>query len=275
MPDRTPACITLLTDYGLAAPFVGVLHAVAFQIAPGARVIDLDHSVPAHNVRVGAQRLALLVPYLPAGVHVAVVDPGVGTERRAIAARAGDQFFVAPDNGLVSWALEAAGGADEAAILENPRYRLASTARTFDGRDIFVPAAAHLARGVPLRALGPALDPNVLVSLARPRVERRADGSLLAEVVQVDGFGNVQLAAAAGDLGALGLALGEVVVLETPAGVTARARCTETFGAGAPGELVLLLDSDGRLALAANQARAQELLALTPGDLLLLRGGDG
>jgi S-adenosyl-L-methionine hydrolase (adenosine-forming) len=186
----------LLTDFGLRDTYVGVMHAVILGICPTARVIDLTHAVAPQDVLAGALALEDAAPYLPPGsAVVAVVDPGVGSDRAGLAARANGRFWIGPDNGLLSWQL----GADaEVVRLENPAYRLAEVSRTFHGRDVFAPAAAHLLRGVPLVDLGPRV--NAWVELARPALVRRADGSLEAHVVAIDRFGNLVLDARAADL---------------------------------------------------------------------------
>jgi S-adenosylmethionine hydrolase len=144
-----------MTDYGCGAGFVGTLHAVAFRIAPDVRVIDLDHSVPPQDIRLGALRLERFMAYAPPGVHVGVVDPGVGGVRRAVAITAGPHAFVGPDNGLLTWAMEATSAGDtRAVVLDRPGFWLEHPSRTFDGRDIFVPVAAHLSHGVPLDDVG-------------------------------------------------------------------------------------------------------------------------
>ena len=149
-------CLTFLTDYGLDDAFVAVCHGVAAQIAPDARVIDISHLVPPGDIRRGAAVLAQAVPYLPAAVHVAVIDPGVGTQRRAIAVEAGGSVFVGTDNGLLTWAIAAAGGARRAVELSNRGLWRDPVSATFHGRDIFMPAAAWLATGVPLDRARPA-----------------------------------------------------------------------------------------------------------------------
>jgi S-adenosyl-L-methionine hydrolase (adenosine-forming) len=261
-----PACLTLLTDYGLEAGFVGALHAVALNIAPGACVIDLDHSVPAGNVRLGAIRLERFARFLPVGAHVGVVDPGVGGARRPIAIAAGDHYLVGPDNGLLIWAAERLGGVDRAVSLDNPKYQLQERSRTFDGRDVFVPVAAHLVSGVRLGKVGSLIAADHLVRLERPAALAEPDGSLLVEILQVDGFGNVQFAADAEDVGKLGLRKGDRVVIAHPRGVAGvSARYGATFGDVLPGETVVLLDSDGQLALSVNGGRAVAVFDAQPG----------
>ena len=177
---------------------------MAARIAPDARIIDVTHLVPPGDIRRGAAVLAQTVPYLPPAVHVAVVDPGVGTARRGVAVAAGDSVFVGPDNGLLSWAVAAAGGATAAVSLTNRSLWLTGTAATFHGRDIFMPAAAHLAAGTDLAAAGTEIDVAGLVTLPAPqRVVR--DGTAAGEVLTVDRFGNVQLSITASDAADIGL----------------------------------------------------------------------
>jgi S-adenosyl-L-methionine hydrolase (adenosine-forming) len=254
------ACLTLTTDYGHAGGFVGALHAVAFGFAPWLSVIDLDHSLPPQDVRLGALRLERFMAVAPAGVHVGVVDPGVGTERRGVALVAGEHAFVGPDNGLLVWAAEAAaaGGAIGAVVLDRPEHWLEHRSTTFDGRDVFVPVAAHLASGVSLDDLGSTIDPATLVRLPRPVALLERPGVAELEVLQVDGFGNVQLS---GDDRAaldLGLRPGDAVLV-TAGGTEIRAAYGSTFSDVAVGEPLVLLDSDGCLALSVNHGRADIL----------------
>lgn len=269
--------ITLLTDYGRKGGFVGALHAVAYSIAPEAVVIDLDHEIPPQDVRLGALRLERMMRYTPAGVHVAVVDPGVGSARRGLAIETGGRVFVGPDNGLLVAAVRACGPLQRVTVLEEPSYWRSPRSPTFDGRDVFVPVAAHVAAGVILAKLGPEVDPDSLVSLPPPVADRQPDGSLRLEVLQVDGFGNVQLAGGAETLGARGGWRGSAVVLarcaagELPAGPEVVAVCGTTFGDVGAGEAVLLIDGDNCLALSVNRGRADTLLGAGPGDLVALR----
>ncbi|HUZ20714.1 MAG TPA: SAM-dependent chlorinase/fluorinase [Acidimicrobiales bacterium] len=265
-----PECLTLLTDYGLDAGFVGILHAVALRIAPALPVIDLDHSVPRHDVRLGALRLERSMRYVPVGVHVAVVDPGVGGDRRAVAVEAGGRLFVGPDNGLLTWAVEACGGAERCVALGVERYWLPARTGTFDGRDVFVPVAAHLGLGTDLAELGDALDPATLVGLTRPLERPLGDGSVELEVLQVDGFGNVQLSGDATTVARLGLRRGDPVELLAGAR-SVGASFGATFGDVGAGEAVLLLDSDTALALSVNRGRADLVLGSGPGATVVLR----
>jgi S-adenosyl-L-methionine hydrolase (adenosine-forming) len=256
--------ITFTSDYGLEDHFVGVCHGVMARVAPRARVLDVCHAVGAQDVRQGAVMLAQAVPYLPRAVHLAVVDPGVGTGRGMVAVEAGGAVLVGPDNGLLVWAAEALGGVERVHALENPAFRLAPVSRTFHGRDVFAPAAAHLAAGVDPGELGPELDPDGLVRLERP-VARVDGGRALASVVAVDHFGNLALDLRHQDLEATGVAVGDTVAVRA-GGRAHRATVAETFASVAAGELLLHEDSFGWLALAVNQGRAADRLGAGPGD---------
>src|SRR5215213_1428861 len=194
--------ITFLSDYGLRDEFVGVVHAVIARECPGARVIDLSHGVPRQSVLAGALMLARALPYTPPGVHLAVVDPEVGARRRAIAVRTAheERLLVGPDNGLLIPAADRFGGVVEAVEISLSPWRLEPVSATFHGRDLFAPVAARLAGGEALAEAGTPLDPGELVALELPR-PRQEDGALVAHVMVVDGFGNVQLDAAPDDLG--------------------------------------------------------------------------
>ncbi|HEV3495816.1 MAG TPA: SAM-dependent chlorinase/fluorinase, partial [Actinomycetes bacterium] len=236
--------------------------------------LDVSHAVGAQDVRQGALLLAQAVRFLPRAVHLAVVDPGVGTGRGMVAVEAGGQVLVGPDNGLLVWAAEALGGIGRAVALENPAYRLAPVSRTFHGRDVFAPAAAHVAAGVDLDELGPEVDPGRLVRLERaaPRVD---EGKAQASVVAVDHFGNLALGLGREDLARAGVAVGDPVEVRA-GGRTHRAVVGETFASVAAGELVVHEDSFGSLAVAVNQGRAADRLGAGAGDpveILRVAGG--
>jgi|FLYN01.1.fsa_nt_gi S-adenosylmethionine hydrolase len=261
--------IVFLTDYGLQDEFVGTCHAVMARIAPEARVIDLTHGIGRGDVLRGALVLARSVPYLPPdAVVVAVVDPGVGSARRAVAVEAGGLVLVGPDNGLLSLAWEAAGGAARAVEISREEILLRPLSRTFHGRDVFAPAAAHLAAGRPLGDLGPLLDPRRLVRLKAPSA-RVEPGRVTCTVTGVDRFGNVQLSATLRDLGAAGLgerlAFGSHVL-----------PLVGTFSEAPPGGLAALEDSQGSVALIVDGGSAAEVTGLRPGDPVeLTRAQDG
>ncbi len=268
-----PRVVSLLTDYGLADGFAGALHSVLRARLPDVPIVDLTHDVRAQDVRAGSQALKRAAPYLADGVVVAIVDPGVGTPRRALAVEAAgaDLTFVGPDNGLLMPALEMLGGPARAVELENPAYQLASPGPTFAGRDIFAPAAAHLAGDGDIGALGRDVDLGTLACLPPPLCRER-NGGLEVEVTWVDRYGNVQLAAGAASLTALAGQAGHVTV--TPmgtAGVTWPARAVRTYADLAPGELGALVDSYGYLALCFDGASAAERLGTAEQDVLVLR----
>jgi S-adenosylmethionine hydrolase len=256
-------CLTFLTDYGLEDGFVAACHGVSSQIAPNARIIDITHLVPPGDIRRGAAVLAQTVPYFPPAVHVAVVDPGVGTPRRAIAVAAGGSIFVGPDNGLLSWAVSAAGGAVTAVSLTNTALWLDAVTPTFHGRDIFMPVAAHLAAGTPLAAAGVEVDPASLVALPPP-VSRVRDGGVDTEVVTVDRFGNAQLSLTGQDAAGAGVLPGVAIELEY-GGHRVTVPFRTTFGDVAPGELVGYIDSAGFVSIAVNGGAAAPRLELRSG----------
>ena len=265
------APIVFLSDFGLQDEFVGTCHAVVARRAPGARVIDLTHGIPPGDVLRGALILAGALAYLPDdAVLLAVVDPGVGGSRRPVAVRSGTgRFLVGPDNGVLSLAWPHLGDAVEAAAITSPEVVLRPTSSTFHGRDVFAPAAAHLADGGDLRSVGETLDPDTLVRIEAPR-PTVAPGSLTAVVLAVDRFGNVQLGAEAADLDAAGL--GRASALAVRAGTTtSKARRASTDGDAGEGELLLLIDSSGRLALACNRGDAAGELRAAPGDTIEVR----
>jgi S-adenosylmethionine hydrolase len=255
--------ITFLTDYGLDDGFVAACHGVAARLAPHASVIDVTHLVPAGDVRRGAAVLAQTVPYLPPAVHVAVVDPGVGTARRGVAVAAGESVFVGPDNGLLSWAVTAAGGAARAMVLTNADLWLDKVSATFHGRDVFMPVAAHLAAGTDLAAAGPQIDTGELVTLPPP-TRRLRDASAEGEVLTVDTFGNVQLTITAADAEQIGVKPGGTVLV-----TAGRRQLTlpyrEMFGAVAHGDLVVYADGAGMVSIAVNGGDAAQRLGLPPG----------
>jgi S-adenosylmethionine hydrolase len=251
--------ISFTTDYGLDDGFVAACAGVIARIAPDVRLIHVTHLVPPQDVRRAATVLAQTAPYLPPAVHLAVVDPGVGTERAAVAIEAAGGLLVGPDNGLLIPAAEALGGIRSAHRLTEPAYRLPAVSATFHGRDLFAPAAAHLAVGVPPATLGPALDPAGLVRLPAPTIVSQ-QGKLTTEVLSVDRFGNLQLAATPDALPAGRVAIGDQ-----------EAVVGRTFADVPSGALVVLTDSAGHLAIAVNGGSAAARLGRSAGDLVELR----
>jgi S-adenosyl-L-methionine hydrolase (adenosine-forming) len=257
--------VLFLSDFGLDDEYVGVCHAVIARLAPGVPVVDLSHGVPPQDVMAGAVALASAVPYSPPEtVYLAVVDPGVGTERRGVAVEAGQAVLVTPDNGLIGLALVALGGALRAVVLDPARVSPWPVSATFHGRDVFSPAAAMVASGAALEDLGQPLDIDELSELmvGEPLVEA---GRISTTVIGVDRFGNLRLGAGSRDLRAAGLE-GEAVLELERAGEPVRLRRVRTFGDLDRGEAGLLVDSAGWVAVVCNMAPASERVGLRRGD---------
>jgi len=250
--------VTLTTDFGLSDGFVASCHGVIARLAPTVRVIDVTHQIRAHDIAHGAAVLAQTVPYLPTAVHVAVVDPGVGTDRRGIVVQAEQGILIGPDNGLLCWAADALGGVVSAVELSNQDWFLPGTSDTFHGRDIFAPVAARLAAGAGLTRAGRLIDLASLVRLPDPVVVV-GDGWLEAEVLTVDRFGNVQLAAT----GSLLDGMGDTLRVNQMRAVRAT-----TFGAVSSATMIVYVDSTGKVAVAVNRGRAAVVLSVSPGDVL-------
>ncbi len=256
--------ISLLSDFGARDPSAAILHGVILSIAPDARILDISHEVRKFAIRDGALLLWCALPYLPVGFHVAVVDPGVGTERRPIALSvARGDVLIGPDNGLLMPGADRLGGIVEARVLESAAHRLPMVSTSFHGRDIFAPAAAHLATGTLFEELGPTIDARELTASPIPDAVVEP-GCLRSSIIYVDTFGNCKLAGIRGDLDA---ALGPVASGD-PLAVSFGAEDAEaigwrgTFGDAGPGELLLYEDSYGRICLARNQGDAASSLGL-------------
>jgi S-adenosyl-L-methionine hydrolase (adenosine-forming) len=254
--EGLPRYVSFLSDYGTADEFAGVCRAVMLGFAPGLTIVDITHDIPAHDIRAGGLALVRAVQYLPDGIVLAVVDPGVGTDRRMIAVEVEDGVFLGPDNGLLAPAVAMVGGAHE-------ELQLASPGPTFAGRDILAPAAGHLASGIPLDALGEEIDP---VGLAPGLVglPTEEDGALVGEIWWIDRFGNCQLNIDPEELQAHGGAVGGS--LELRFGDQARmARWVHTYGDAKPSELVVLVDSYGLVSIALDRRSAAAELGLRAG----------
>jgi S-adenosylmethionine hydrolase len=265
------AVLTFLSDYGLDDDFVGVCHGVIAGLAPDVRVIDVTHGIARHDVRSGALVLRRALPFMPAGVHLAVVDPEVGAPRRAVALRCASEqrLLVGPDNGLLMPAAERFGGVAEAVDIGRSALRLEPLSASFHGRDVFAPVAAALAAGAALAQVGSALDPAGLVALELPRARSTGDG-LLAHALQVDRYGNVSLDAEHAQLAGSGLCLGRRVTVNGRPALYAR-----TFADVPAGGLLLYEDGYRTLALAINRGSALEELGLALDDEVLIAPGDG
>jgi S-adenosylmethionine hydrolase len=253
--------ITFLSDYGTGDEFVGVVKSVIRSIAPHVTVVDLTHEIPAYDVRAGSLTLGRAAQYLCPGVVLAVVDPGVGTERRAIAVEVGggQSYLVGPDNGLLASAVAMSGGATAAVELTSHDHQLAAPGPTFAGRDVFAPAAAHLCVGVPLRDLGPPVDPLSLLPGLLP-LSREEDGTIVAEVLWVDRFGNCQLNVDPDDVEAFG----NRVQVRWADDVRTAER-SPTYQGIAPGQVGLVVDSYGMLAVCLGKRSAAAELAMPVG----------
>lgn len=249
-----PDHVSFLTDYGHTDEFVGVCKAVMVGVAPELKILDISHEVPAHDIRAGALTLVRSVQYLPDGIVLAVVDPGVGTERRAVAVETGSMIFIGPDNGLLAPAVAMVGGASRVVSLTNDEYQIDSPGPTFAGRDVFAPAAGFLARGVALEDLGEEIDVNSLTPalVPLPNVE---DGNLVGEVWWVDRFGNAQLNIDPDELRSLGVTPDATVEVRFGTGAR-QARWVRTYADAKPSELVLVVDSYGLVSLALDRASA-------------------
>jgi S-adenosyl-L-methionine hydrolase (adenosine-forming) len=255
--------VTFLTDFGLQDDFVGTCHGVIKRIAPDVQVIDITHGIPPRAIVQGALVLANTVPYMPVGVHLAVVDPGVGGPRRALALRDTEgRAYVGPDNGLLLPAAER-GGIAEAHEIVNPEYALSPVSRTFHGRDIFSPAAAHVANGLALAELGPPIDPGALVRLELPQAEVRTN-RIGASILYVDAFGNMQLNLTREHLDQADVQPGARLELEL-AGQRYYAIAARTFSDARAGDLILYEDSYGNVAVAMNRGNAAEMLSARAG----------
>jgi S-adenosylmethionine hydrolase len=258
--------ITFLTDFGLQDDFVGTCHGVMARIAPDARVIDITHGIPPQAILQGSLVLRSTMKYMPVGVHLAVVDPGVGSHRRPLALRTADgRLFVGPDNGLLMLAADA-GGIEAAHELTDERYRLSNVSRTFHARDIFSPAAAHLAAGVPIDQLGPAVDPAELVRVDVPDPSVRKS-QISATVVGIDRFGNVATNMRDDHVMSLGVERGGRVEVRLTF-ERYYAVLAETFADVPSGELILYEDSYGLVTLAISSGDAARLTGVSVGDEL-------
>ena len=260
--------VSFTTDYGTGGGYVAMCKGVIAQIAPTVRVLDVSHDIGPQDIRGGATVLARTVAYLPPAVHLAVVDPGVGGSRRAVVLTAPGGLLVGPDNGLLVPAADALGGVVAAHELVERRFQLPDVSMTFHGRDIFAPAAAHLADGIEPAEFGPAVAPADLVRLPVPRTEA-GDGWLTSEIVSADRFGNLALAAGPDHLRTLG-APGDPLRVRLRRS-TVEARLGRTFTDVPGGSVVVYLGSSGQVAVAVNGGSAAEALGGAAGELTISR----
>jgi len=262
--------ITFLSDYGRDDDFVGVCHGVMAGICPAARIIDITHGLPRHEVRPAALVLRNTLPYMPVGVHLAVVDPEVGSQRRPVAVRLADgRILVGPDNGLLALAAQRCGGVVEAVDVGRSGFRREPVSATFHGRDVFAPVAAHLAAGEVLGAAGDPIDPDTLAQLALPRWRREGD-AIVANVLYVDRFGNAALDITHDDLAQTGFAVGDRLELDR-GGERFFAHVARMFVDVRVGEILVYEDAYGTLAVAINRGNAAETLQLAIDAELVIR----
>ncbi len=258
-----PDCVSFLSDYGQVDEFVGVCKAVMLGLEPSLTILDVTHDIPAHDIRAGGLALVRAVQYLPDGIVLAVVDPGVGTERRCVAVETESGIFLGPDNGLLAPAVAMVGGARRVVSLTNDEYQLEAPGPTFAGRDVLAPAAGFLARGVELDELGEPVDPAGLTPglIPLPTVE---DGTLIGEVWWVDRYGNCQLNIGPDELSSLGARPGDSFELRLPGGAR-QARWVRTYADAKPSELALVVDSYGLVSVALDRKSAASECGLDAG----------
>lgn len=266
--------ISFLSDYGLDDEFVGVVKSVIRDLSPHAQVIDLSHGVAPFDVRAGSLALARCISYVASGVVMAVVDPGVGTNRRGVAIEVadGEGVLLGPDNGLLAPAVAMAGGAGRSISLTNTDFQLAAPGATFDGRDVFGPAAAHLCNGVDLAELGDPVDADLLMPGVVP-LPQADDDKVIAQVLWVDRFGNAQLNVGVDDLSAT---FGEHIAVRfsaptDPSGGTTRSvRRAGSFAEVSTGAVGLVVDANGLLSVVMNQRSAASEIGVDVGDQVTL-----
>ncbi len=260
----SPTFVSFLSDYGTRDEFVGVCKAIMLELAPAVRFVDVTHDVDPFDVRGGALTLVRSIQYLPAGIVLAVVDPGVGTDRRAIAVEVENGLLVGPDNGLLAPSVAMLGGALRVFELANLEYQLPAPGGSFAGRDVMAPAVGHLAAGLAIEELGPEIDPNTLVPGLLPLPSEDANGRIDGEVLWIDRFGNAQLNVDPDMLVARGVGLGDGIEVHVGDEIR-RARWVSTYADARPSELVVITDSYGLLALAIDRQNAAAQLGARPG----------
>jgi S-adenosylmethionine hydrolase len=261
-----PRPIALLTDFGHRDPFVGICHGVILRVDSAIPIIDLSHGIERQDIRAGAVALSDSVAFVPDdAVVVGVVDPGVGSARRAIAVEAVDgMVFVGPDNGLLAGAIEARGGARAAFEISQSPWRLEPVSDTFHGRDIFSPVAAQIASGAPIVESGVAIDHDDLVSLDQPHATT-IDGELTTAVLAIDQYGNARLAATPSDLGEIDP--GTAIEIDTD-DMRRQVVYARTYAEAASGDPLLLVDSTGSLSISISGGDAAKMLRLELGKVV-------
>jgi S-adenosylmethionine hydrolase len=267
--DYAFSYVTFLSDYGLTDEFVGVCHGVIAKTAPDVKVLDITHGIKPQDVMEGAMVLAQSVIYMPTAVHLAIVDPGVGSDRLAVAIETKEgSCLVGPDNGLLLLAADRLGGKVSCHKIENPEFMMPAVSKTFHGRDVFAPAAAHLARGVSPSELGAVILVNQLVELTIPEA-RLHDDHYHAMVLHVDRFGNLQLNVTPKGLADLGLPSGSLLEVRVE-GHGSMLQYEDSYSAVPPGELVVTEDSYGLLAIGVNRGNAAERFGAVLGSSVIM-----
>jgi S-adenosylmethionine hydrolase len=263
--------ISFLSDFGLTDEFVGVVHGVLAKLAPESRVIDIGHGTPPGDIKAAALSLTRAIQYLPEGVVMVVVDPGVGSDRKALAVETEWGYFIGPDNGVLSPAVAMVGGAQRVVSIDNPEARIPSPGATFHGRDVFAPAAALLASGeAVIEDLGPEVPPDQVQPMLLPLPE--IDGGLVTgEAWWVDRFGNVETNIGPDDLAAIGLTPGATVTMKIGASLHS-VQWVASYSEVEPGETLIHVDSAGLIAVAVRDGAADEELNLRAGVAVSLVG---
>lgn len=267
---RMCSIITLLTDFGLVDSYVAEMKAIILSICPEAHIVDISHNVRKFDIRMGSFLLMRASKFFPSGtIHVAVVDPGVGTERRPIIVECERSTYVGPDNGLLMpSALRE--GIKHIYVIKNPRYILKDVSRTFHGRDIFSPVAAYLAKGVPPSEFGPEIFDPVTPSLSIPKI---LEDSVEGEIMHVDDFGNLITNIAYEDLGSLGIREGEAIIINLRGRKFELKLCT-AYGEVEPRMPLIIVGSCGLLEISVNQGNASKFFGVKVGERILVRRRD-
>jgi len=269
-PDRSNSLIGLITDFGYKDPYVGVMKAVIKSINPRVEIIDITHGIERHNILEAAVNLLVSAPYLPRGsIIVVVVDPGVGSSRRALLIRTKNYFLIGPDNGFSTLLVEY-DGIVKAYDISNSRYRLPKVSHTFHGRDIFAPVAAWVSLGIPPEEVGIEIDYNTIVKLEIPKPLKVNDNSIQSMIVNIDVFGNAMTLINEEMVKSIGLKYGDKIVIETKNGVW-ESIFERSFSLTTPGSIVTYINSWGYLEIAINMGNASQSLGLRTGDFIIIR----
>jgi len=254
--------ITLLTDFGLGDAYVGAMKGVILSVCPSARIIDLSHEVPRHDVRHGAFLLSQAAPYFPEGtIHTVVIDPGVGTDRRRVVIEGRRCLYVGPDNGVLMLAVGSEGFI-RAVEAKEARFMRSEPSKTFEGRDVFAPLAAHLANGVGIEEFGPEIHDLVRLPLPEPEIREER---VIGEVIYIDGFGNLVTNIGGALLKRLSAGAGMILKTRIEREERELPFC-KTYGDVSPGVTLLIIGSSGFVEISVNMGSARELFGAKVGD---------